>query len=88
MRSSWPSSYCSQLTCLRTADIEVDGEIVPYAIAGMNATIYLAAIDPINFSVGCVLCSPKFPVSLASIFRAQIVTFEHKIPLIAGSAVR
>jgi elongation factor 1 alpha-like protein len=51
-------------------------------------TIYLAAIDPIYVNLGCVLCEPKTPIPLASTITAQIVTFELKFPLTAGSSVR
>lgn len=72
---------------LSLADIEVDGENVQYAVAGSNATIYLANIDPIYVLLGCVLCEPAHPVPLATSFSAQIVTFDLKFPLTAGSAV-
>jgi elongation factor 1 alpha-like protein len=50
-------------------------------------TLYLAAIDPIWVNVGCVLCEPSRPIPLASAIVAQIVAFELKFPLTAGSAV-
>jgi len=68
-------------------NIELDGETVDYAVAGSNVTIYLAAIDPIYVNLGCVLCEPKTPIPLASTITAQIVTFELKFPLTAGSSV-
>jgi len=68
-------------------NIEVDGETVDYAVAGANVTLYLAAIDPIWVNVGCVLCEPSRPIPLASAIVAQIVAFELKFPLTAGSAI-
>merc|ERR1712093_575501 len=38
-------------------------------------------------NVGCVLCPPSQPVPLSSSFTAQIITFDLKFPLTAGSAV-
>ncbi|GAA6061469.1 hypothetical protein JCM10212_005672, partial [Sporobolomyces blumeae] len=67
--------------------IEVDGELVPYAVAGVNATLFLAGIDALQLSVGTVLCPPSQPIPVVSNFTCQIIVFEPKYPITAGYAV-
>ncbi|GAA5828764.1 hypothetical protein JCM11251_005863 [Rhodosporidiobolus azoricus] len=67
--------------------LEVDGELVPYASAGQNATVFLSNIDAVQLNVGSVLCPPTALVSLASSFTAQIIVFEPKHPITAGYAI-
>jgi elongation factor 1 alpha-like protein len=67
--------------------IEVDSEQVPYAIAGANATLFLSGIDPLQLSIGTVLCPPSLPIPVVSSFLAQIIVFEPKYPITAGYAV-
>ncbi|GAA5943787.1 uncharacterized protein JCM15063_006493 [Sporobolomyces koalae] len=67
--------------------IEVDTELVPYAVAGVNATLFLAGIDALQLSVGTVLCPPSQPIPVVSSFLAQIIVFEPKYPVTAGYAV-
>jgi len=67
--------------------LEVEEESVQWAAAGANATIYLAGIDPIHLSVGCVLCHPESPIPLVSTFIGQIIVFDIQVPLIAGSSI-
>ncbi|GAA5941246.1 hypothetical protein JCM3775_006661 [Rhodotorula graminis] len=67
--------------------LEVEGELVPYALAGSNVTVYLSAIEANQLSVGSVLCPPSQPVPVASSFLAQIIVFEPQYPITAGYAV-
>ncbi|SCV71973.1 BQ2448_4667 [Microbotryum intermedium] len=67
--------------------LEVDGEHVPYAIAGVNVTVFLSNIDPIQLSVGSILCPPSEPIPIVSSFLAQIIVFDVKYPITAGYAV-
>ncbi|GAA5916124.1 hypothetical protein JCM6882_003944 [Rhodosporidiobolus microsporus] len=67
--------------------LEVDGELVPYASAGQNATVFLSSIDAVQLNVGSVLCPPTALVPLASSFTAQIIVFEPKHPITAGYAI-
>ncbi|GAA6024909.1 hypothetical protein JCM11491_005520 [Sporobolomyces phaffii] len=69
--------------------IEVDGELVPYAIAGASATVFLSGIDANQLAVGTVLCppGPALAVPVVSQFVAQIIVFEPKYPITAGYAV-
>ncbi|GAA5940527.1 hypothetical protein JCM10213_001133 [Rhodosporidiobolus nylandii] len=67
--------------------IELDGELVPYAWAGQNVTVFLSGIDSVQINVGSVLCPPSALVPLASSFTAQIIVFEPKHPITAGYAI-
>ncbi|GAA5985456.1 hypothetical protein JCM11641_007074, partial [Rhodosporidiobolus odoratus] len=67
--------------------LELDGELVPYAWAGQNVTVFLSNIDAVQLNVGSVLCPPSQPVPLASSFIAQIIVFEPKHPITAGYAI-
>ncbi|KAF8609529.1 hypothetical protein BDV93DRAFT_602188 [Ceratobasidium sp. AG-I] len=67
--------------------IEKDENSVQWAAAGANVTIYLANVDPINLSIGSVLCSPTDIVPLASSFTAQIIVFDIQLPIIGGSSI-
>lgn len=67
--------------------IEVDGSLVPYAIAGANATVFLSNIDPIHLSVGTVLSLVDEPVPVVSAFTAQLIIFDIKMPLLPGASV-
>lgn len=40
-----------------------------------------------QFSSGCVLCSPQHPVPVTTSFTAQIVVFDLKIPITSGYPV-
>ncbi|KAE8540977.1 hypothetical protein D1P53_002330 [Cryptococcus gattii VGV] len=67
--------------------IEVDEDSAPYAVAGQNVTLYLSNIDPINLSIGTVLCPTSIPVPLVTKFTAQILVFDLQSPIIAGTPV-
>ncbi|GAA5958289.1 hypothetical protein JCM21900_001340 [Sporobolomyces salmonicolor] len=67
--------------------LEVDGELVPYAIAGVNATVFLSGIDSLQLNIGSVLCPTSQLVPVVSSFTAQIMVFEPKYPITAGYAV-
>ncbi|KAJ6627523.1 P-loop containing nucleoside triphosphate hydrolase protein [Mycena sp. CBHHK59/15] len=67
--------------------IEVEEENVPWAAAGSNATLYLTAVDPIQLTIGSVLCPPSDPVPLATIFTARIIVFDVQVPIISGALV-
>ncbi|KAH7916812.1 P-loop containing nucleoside triphosphate hydrolase protein [Hygrophoropsis aurantiaca] len=67
--------------------IEVEEASVPWAAAGANATLYLISIDPINLSIGNVLCPPSNVVPLATVFTARIIVFDIQLPITAGASV-
>ncbi|BGP48462.1 hypothetical protein JCM10450v2_004338 [Rhodotorula kratochvilovae] len=67
--------------------LEVEGELVLYALAGSNVTVFLAGIEANQLSVGSVLCPPSQPVPVVSAFTAQIIVFEPAYPITAGYAV-
>lgn len=69
------------------AAITVDEESAPWAAAGSNATLYLTMVDPINLSIGYVLCPPTNLVPLTTSFTARIIVFEIETPLTIGASV-
>lgn len=72
---------------IESVAIEVDDDSAPYAVAGQNVTLYLSNIDPINLSIGTVLCPTSIPVPLVTKFTAQILVFDLQSPIIAGTPV-
>jgi elongation factor 1 alpha-like protein len=67
--------------------IEVKEESVPWAAAGMNATLYLTSIDPVHLNIGNVLCPPTNLVPLATTFTARIIIFDIQVPITSGASV-
>ncbi|EJD53639.1 hypothetical protein AURDEDRAFT_52733 [Auricularia subglabra TFB-10046 SS5] len=67
--------------------IEHEEGSVPWAAAGANITLYLAAIDPIHLSIGSVLCLTHEPVKLSSSFEAKIMVFDIQKPIIVGASI-
>ena len=61
--------------------IEVDDEPVNWAVAGQNATIHLADIDPVHIKTGDILCSQSSPVKNIKSFNAKLLAFEHLTPM-------
>lgn len=72
---------------IKSIAIEVDEDSASYAVAGQNVTLYLSNIDPINLSIGTVLCPTSIPVPLVTKFTAQILVFDLQSPIIAGTPV-
>ncbi|KAJ7233141.1 EF Tu GTP binding domain-containing protein [Mycena haematopus] len=67
--------------------IEIEEENVPWAAAGSNLTLALVSFDPIQLTIGSVLCPPSCPVPLASTFTARILIFDIQVPIISGAMV-
>ncbi|KAJ6516206.1 EF Tu GTP binding domain-containing protein [Mycena sanguinolenta] len=67
--------------------IEVEEENVPWAAAGSNLTLALVSVDPIQLTIGSVLCPPSDPVPLASTFTARILIFDIQVPIISGAMI-
>ncbi|KAJ7067973.1 P-loop containing nucleoside triphosphate hydrolase protein [Mycena amicta] len=67
--------------------IEVEDQSVPWAAAGSNATLSLVSVDPIQLTVGSVLCPPSDPVPLALSFTARLLIFDIQVPIISGAMV-
>ncbi|KAE9405965.1 EF Tu GTP binding domain-containing protein [Gymnopus androsaceus JB14] len=67
--------------------IEVKEESVPWAAAGMNATLYLTSIDSVHLNIGSVLCSPTNLVPLATTFTARIIVFDIQVPITSGASI-
>ncbi|EJD01255.1 EF Tu GTP binding domain-containing protein [Fomitiporia mediterranea MF3/22] len=67
--------------------IEVDDENKPWAAAGSNATLYLTNVDPINLTIGSILCPPSDLVPLTTSFTARIIVFDIELPITIGAPV-
>ncbi|KAF7331874.1 HBS1-like protein [Mycena kentingensis (nom. inval.)] len=67
--------------------IEVEEENVAWASAGSNATLSLVAVDPIQLTIGSILCPPTDAVPLALSFTARIIIFDIQVPIITGAMV-
>lgn len=67
--------------------IEVEEQNVPWVAAGSNATLYLTAVDPINLSIGNVLCSTTDLPPLVTVFTARVIVFDIQLPITAGTSV-
>jgi len=66
--------------------MESRGENLAIATAGDNIEIGIKDFsDPAVLQVGQWLCDPQHPIPQVHHFRAQILTMNYKIPLIAGS---
>lgn len=67
--------------------IEVDEENRAWTTAGTNATLHLTDVDPVQLSIGNVLCSATDVVQLATTFTVRIVVFDITIPITVGTSV-
>jgi len=56
------------------------------ARAGDNIEMGLIGLNDVNvLSAGNILCDPLYPVPMVTLFRAQIITLEYKVPILKGS---
>ncbi|TFK73002.1 hypothetical protein BDN72DRAFT_835319 [Pluteus cervinus] len=67
--------------------IEVEDKSVEWAASGTACTLHLISIDPVQLSIGTVLCAPSELVSLAMTFTARIIVFDIQIPITPGATV-
>jgi len=67
--------------------IEFEQDFVPWAASGSNVVLNLTSVDPLNLSVGSVLCPQKDLIPLATTFTAKIIVFDIAVPITAGSSV-
>ena len=71
-------------------NIEISKKRVQQAQPGDICEISLqipAAVDPNYIKPGNVVCDPRYPIHQVREFRAQIVVFDVKIPIIRGQPV-
>lgn len=61
--------------------LEVDNDVVDWAVAGQNVTLHLSDIDPIHLKIGDVLCSPSNPIKSVKVFTAKVLAFEFMTPM-------
>ena len=67
--------------------IECDGETVPWAAAGSNATLYFTHLETNHVHVGSVVCAPDALVPLVREVLVQLLVFQPTYPLVQGTAV-
>jgi elongation factor 1 alpha-like protein len=61
--------------------LEVDGEPSDWAVAGQNAVLHLANIDPVHLRSGDIVCSPTAPVQNIQSFTTKVLAFDHLMPM-------
>ncbi|WFD44338.1 hypothetical protein MPSI1_003005 [Malassezia psittaci] len=67
--------------------IECENELVQWAAAGSNATLYFAHLEQNQVNVGSVLCPPDAPIPLVSEALVQLLVFQPTYPLVQGTAL-
>ncbi|PWN39216.1 hypothetical protein IE81DRAFT_350372 [Ceraceosorus guamensis] len=67
--------------------IELDGDAVPWAVAGSTVTCFLTGIDQIHVNIGSVLCPPNAPVPLVTTLLVRLLVFEPSLPLMSGTSL-
>lgn len=60
--------------------IEVQDQVVDWAVAGQMPTLHLADIDPVHLRQGDIVCPPSAPVKLVKAFSSKLLAFEHVLP--------
>lgn len=61
--------------------LEMDNEIVDWAVAGQNVTIHLSGIDPAHLKIGDVLCRPGSEIKSVREIRVKVLAFEFLTPM-------
>ncbi|GAA5812847.1 hypothetical protein MFLAVUS_006306 [Mucor flavus] len=64
--------------------MQVNEEPATWAAAGDSVLMTLVQLDILNLSNGCIVCTPSRPVPVTSLFEAQIVVFDIRIPITPG----
>jgi elongation factor 1 alpha-like protein len=67
--------------------IQVGEDVSKWAVAGDRVSISLLGLESIQINMGTVICDPNNPITVTDHFRAQIKTFEIKIPITIGVPV-
>eukprot|EP00742_Colponemidia_sp_Colp-10_P004092 GILJ01004367.1.p1 GENE.GILJ01004367.1~~GILJ01004367.1.p1 ORF type:complete len:612 (-),score=99.96 GILJ01004367.1:226-2061(-) len=67
--------------------MEHHGEPIKRAVAGQNIEVGLTGVDFTGVSIGSVLCDVDHPISLVSIFKCQLLTFNLPSPIVHGQSV-
>jgi elongation factor 1 alpha-like protein len=67
--------------------IEFEENFVTWAASGSNVVLNLTSIDPVNLSIGSILCPQNDLTPLATTFTAKIIVFDIAVPITAGSSV-
>jgi elongation factor 1 alpha-like protein len=62
-------------------NLEVDGELNEWAVAGQNVVLNLNDIDPIHLHSGDVICTPTSPIQNTKTFTTKVLAFDHLMPM-------
>ena len=60
--------------------IEINKEMVDWAVAGQNVTLHLGSADPERVRPGDVLCDPTHPAECVDVFTMKALAFEFLLP--------
>ncbi|RYP16914.1 hypothetical protein DL765_004838 [Monosporascus sp. GIB2] len=61
--------------------LELDGEPADWTVAGQNAVVHLANIDPIHVRVGDIVCDIKQPIACIDTFTVKVLAFDMLMPM-------
>jgi elongation factor 1 alpha-like protein len=61
--------------------LEIDNEMVDWAVAGQNITIHLSGIDPAHLKIGDVLCRPGNEIKAVKEIKVKVLAFEFLTPM-------
>ncbi|OKL56325.1 hypothetical protein UA08_08397 [Talaromyces atroroseus] len=61
--------------------LETDGEPSDWAVAGQNAVLHLANIDPAHLRSGDIVCNPQSPIQNIQSFTTKVLAFDHLMPM-------
>ncbi|KAL2755588.1 hypothetical protein ACRALDRAFT_1064360 [Sodiomyces alcalophilus JCM 7366] len=62
-------------------NIEVDGELQEWAVAGQNVSIGLYGIDPVHMRVGDIISSKSEPIATNDELVMKVFAFDHLMPM-------
>jgi len=61
--------------------LELDSELVDWAVAGQNIAIHLTKIDPIHIKVGDIICNVKDPIDCIDTLTLKVLAFDFIMPM-------
>eukprot|EP00035_Acanthoeca_spectabilis_P005069 m.109861 g.109861 ORF g.109861 m.109861 type:complete len:938 (+) comp12856_c0_seq1:339-3152(+) len=67
--------------------IAVGNEPQPWAVGGDSVVLSVSGTDRGQIAVGSIICAELCPISVATAFEAQIVTFDMDVPITKGHSV-
>lgn len=61
--------------------LELDMELLDWAVAGQNIAVHLTKIDPIHIKVGDVVCDVKNPIESIDTLTLKVLAFDFLMPM-------